>query len=109
MSLTQTSFAAFVQRFACPPPPASKEANGSVLSLAAPAEPGVGVDTSSVPLLAIARTGRVLLQFRLFDAGADEISIGEVPKKGLAGRRQSQPLLPAGRREKVVRSSREVS
>ena len=43
MSLSQVSFAAFAQRLVCPPPPAS--ANGSVLSLAAPAEPGVGVDT----------------------------------------------------------------
>ena len=43
MSLLQVSFAAFAQRLVCPPPPAS--ANGSVLSLAAPAEPGVGVDT----------------------------------------------------------------
>ena len=40
----QISFAAFAQRPVCPPPPAS--ANGSVLSLPAPAEPGVGVDTS---------------------------------------------------------------
>lgn len=39
----QISFAAFAQRPVCPPPPAS--ANGSVLSLPAPAEPGVGVDT----------------------------------------------------------------
>lgn len=43
MSLSQVSFAAVAQRLVCPPPPAS--ANGSVLSLAAPAEPGVGVDT----------------------------------------------------------------
>lgn len=40
----QISFSAFAQRPVCPPPPAS--ANGSVLSLPAPAEPGVGVDTS---------------------------------------------------------------
>ena len=43
MSRSQVSFAAFVQHIVCPPPPAS--ANGSVLSLAAPTEPGVGVDT----------------------------------------------------------------
>jgi hypothetical protein len=41
----QVSFAAYAQRLVCPPPPAS--ANGSVPSLAAPAEPGVGVDTSA--------------------------------------------------------------
>ncbi|RTQ36251.1 hypothetical protein EJP69_00385 [Variovorax gossypii] len=45
MSLSQVSFAAFAQSIVCPPPPASQEVNGSVLSLAAPAEPGVGVDT----------------------------------------------------------------
>jgi hypothetical protein len=43
MFITQLSFAAHAQRLVCPPPPAS--ANGSVRSLAAPAEPGVGVDT----------------------------------------------------------------
>lgn len=43
MSRTQISFAVHAQRLVCPPPPAS--ANGSVRSLAAPAEPGVGVDT----------------------------------------------------------------
>lgn len=43
MSVTQVCFAAHAQRLVCPPPPAS--ANGSVPSLAAPAEPGVGVDT----------------------------------------------------------------
>lgn len=43
MSVTQLSFAAFAQSSVCPPPPAS--ANGSVRSLAAPAEPGVGVGT----------------------------------------------------------------
>lgn len=42
----QVSFAAFAQRLVCPPPPAS--ANGSVSSLAAPAEPGVGVDTPPI-------------------------------------------------------------
>lgn len=51
----QVSFAAHAQRLVCPPPPAS--ANGSVRSLAAPAEPGVGVDTS---LLSI--TGRQLYE-----------------------------------------------
>jgi hypothetical protein len=43
MSLSQISFTAFAQSSVCPPPPAP--ANGSVRSLAAPAEPGVGVDT----------------------------------------------------------------
>ena len=94
MSLTQVSFAAHAQRLVCPPPPAS--ANGSVLSLAAPAEPGVGVDTSSGRLRARVRTGRVLFQFRLFDAGTDEISVGAAPMTGPVGRRQSQPLSPAG-------------
>jgi len=46
MSHTQISFAAHAQHLVCPPPPAS--ANGSVPSLAAPAEPGVGVDTPPV-------------------------------------------------------------
>lgn len=52
MSQTQVCFAAFAQHTVCPPPPASKEANGSVPSLAAPAEPGVGVGT---PLLSSGR------------------------------------------------------
>jgi len=39
----QVCFVAFAQHIVCPPPPAS--ANGSVPSLPAPAEPGVGVDT----------------------------------------------------------------
>lgn len=60
MSLSQVSFAAVAQRLVCPPPPAS--ANGSVPSLAAPAEPGVGVDTPSVypPEIAV-----LLPEFRL--------------------------------------------
>lgn len=53
--MQQLSFAAHAQRLVCPPPPAS--ANGSVRSLAAPAEPGVGVDT---PLFSV--TGRQLYE-----------------------------------------------
>lgn len=55
MHPSQVDFAAFAQSSVCPPPPAS--ANGSVPSLAAPAEPGVGVGT---PLFSV--TGRQLYE-----------------------------------------------
>jgi hypothetical protein len=85
MSHTQVSFAAHAQRLVCPPPPAS--ANGSVLSLAAPAEPGVGVDTPRPPnsILWRYRTSRGVLGRALDGERTPESVVRKCAENVIAG------------------------